>query len=103
MMPILLAVLLGAVPADLVPPSPPPAAASGASGSIDPAAATRAYLAQVPAEQRAPILKAYLQHAPGARPHVPVSKDARLGEFQKVAPAFPVFRVVSNVHAHPRA
>src|SRR2546429_3015583 len=53
MMPILLAVLLGAVPADLVPPSPPPAAARGASGSIDPAAATRAYLDQVPAEQRA--------------------------------------------------
>jgi STE24 endopeptidase len=53
MMPILLAALLAAAPADLVPLSPPPAAASGASGSIDPAAATRAYLDQVPPEQRA--------------------------------------------------
>jgi len=50
---LLLAVALAAAPASLVPPSPPPAAASGASGSIDPAAATRAYLEQVPAEQRA--------------------------------------------------
>ncbi len=50
---LLLAVLLSAAPAELVPPSPPPAAASGASGSIDPAAATRAYLELLPAEQRA--------------------------------------------------
>ena len=42
-----------AEPAPLVPPAPPPAAASGASGSIDPAAATRAYLDLLPAEQRA--------------------------------------------------
>src|SRR3954453_23690805 len=50
---LLLAVLLAAAPADLVPPSPPPAAASGASGSIDPASATRAWLDQLPADQRA--------------------------------------------------
>jgi deazaflavin-dependent oxidoreductase (nitroreductase family) len=53
-------------------------------------------LEEVPADQRAPILKAYLQRAPGARPHVPVSKNAALEEFQKVAAAFPVFRVTSN-------
>lgn len=40
-------------PVRLVPPAPPPEAASGASGSIDPAAATRAYLDQLPADQRA--------------------------------------------------
>jgi deazaflavin-dependent oxidoreductase (nitroreductase family) len=61
------------------------------------------HLEEVPAEQRAPILKAYLQRAPGARPHVPVNKDAPLAEFEQVAKAFPVFRVVSNVHANPRA
>jgi hypothetical protein len=53
-------------------------------------------LEEVPAEQRAPILRAYLQRAPGARPHVPVNKDAALSEFQKVAAAFPVFRVTSR-------
>lgn len=50
-------------------------------------------LEEVPADQRAPILVAYLQRAPGARPHVPVNKDAPLAEFQKVAAAFPVFRL----------
>jgi deazaflavin-dependent oxidoreductase (nitroreductase family) len=61
------------------------------------------YLEEVPAEQRAPILRAYLQRAPGARPHVPVNKDAPLAEFEKIAAAFPVFQVVSNVHAHSSA
>jgi deazaflavin-dependent oxidoreductase (nitroreductase family) len=61
------------------------------------------HLEEVPANQRAPLLKAYLQRAPGARPHLLVNKDAPLAEFEKIARAFPVFRVVSNVHAHPRA
>ncbi len=51
-------------------------------------------LEEIPAGKRAPILKAYLKRAPGARPHVPVNKDALLEEFEKIAPAFPVFRVV---------
>ncbi len=59
-------------------------------------------LEEVPTDQRAPILRAYLQRAPGARPHVPVNKDAALAEFQKVAAAFPVFRVASNNAVRPR-
>lgn len=58
-------------------------------------------LEEVPVEQRAPILKAYLQRAPGARAHMPVNKDAPLAEFAQMAAAFPVFRVVSQVPAHP--
>jgi len=53
-------------------------------------------LAEVPIDQRAPILKTYLQRAPGARPHIPVDKDAPLAEFEKVAAAFPVFLVTSH-------
>ena len=53
-------------------------------------------LEEVPAGQRAPILRAYLQRAPGARPHVPVNKDAALAEFEKIAATFPVFRIASN-------
>jgi hypothetical protein len=53
-------------------------------------------LEDVPIGQRAPILKAYLQRATGARPHVPVNKDATLEEFQRVAGEFPVFRVMSR-------
>ena len=50
-------------------------------------------LEEVPADKRAPILKEYLKRAPGARPHVPVDKDASLAEFEKIAAAFPVFRI----------
>jgi deazaflavin-dependent oxidoreductase (nitroreductase family) len=53
-------------------------------------------LEEMPADQRAPILKAYLQIASGARPHVPVDKDAPLVEFEKIAATFPVFRLASN-------
>lgn len=58
-------------------------------------------LEEVSADQRAPILKVYLQRAPGARAHVPVNKDAALVEFQKVAAAFPVFRVTSYKTVQP--
>jgi hypothetical protein len=34
-----------------------------------------------------------LQRAPGARPHVPVAKDAPIADFEEVAADFPVFRV----------
>jgi deazaflavin-dependent oxidoreductase (nitroreductase family) len=50
-------------------------------------------LEEVPTHQRAPILKAYLQRADGARPHVPVNKDAPIAEFEKIAASFPVFCV----------
>ncbi len=51
-------------------------------------------LEEVPVDRRAPLLKAYLQIAPGARPHVPVDKEAPLAQFEQVAAQFPVFRVV---------
>lgn len=50
-------------------------------------------LEEVDVRQRAPILKAFLQYAPGARPHIPVSKDAPVSEFEKIASKYPVFRV----------
>jgi len=56
----------------------------------------RVRLEDVPVERRAPIIKEYLRWAPGARPHIPVSKEAALGEFEKIAPQIPVFRVVSD-------
>lgn len=50
-------------------------------------------LAEVDINQRAPILKAYLRIAPGARPHIPVSKDAPISEFEKIVAKYPVFRI----------
>ena len=53
-------------------------------------------LEEIPVESRAPILKAYLRRAPGARPHVPVNKDAPLAEFEKIVGTIPIFRVASG-------
>jgi hypothetical protein len=51
-------------------------------------------LEEVAADRRAPVLKAYLKRAPGARPHIPIDKDAPLSEFEQVSSRYPVFRVV---------
>lgn len=51
-------------------------------------------LEEVAVGRRAPILKAYLKAAPGARAHLPVHRDAALSEFERVSAHFPVFRVV---------
>lgn len=53
-------------------------------------------LEEVAPDLRAPVLKAYLNRAPGARAHLPVHKDAPLAEFERVASRFPVFRVVAS-------
>ena len=57
--------------------------------------ADRVRLEELAVEKRAPVLKAYLRRAPGARPHVPVDKDAPLEEFEAIADQFPVFRVLA--------
>lgn len=51
------------------------------------------HLELLPVELRAPVLKVYLQRAPGARPHLPVDRNAPLSAFETVAAAIPVFRV----------
>jgi hypothetical protein len=56
-------------------------------------------LEEIAVEQRAPILKAYLHKAPGARGHVSIDKDAPLSEFERVAAQYPVFRVVAENEA----
>lgn len=51
-------------------------------------------LEELPSERRAPVLKAYLRRAPGARPHVAIDEDAPLDQFQAIAAQIPVFRVL---------
>jgi deazaflavin-dependent oxidoreductase (nitroreductase family) len=51
-------------------------------------------LEELPIEKRARVLKAYLRCAPGARPHIPIDKDAPLEAFAAIAARFPVFRVL---------
>jgi len=50
-------------------------------------------LSEVPVTERAPILRRYLDLAPGARAHLPVDRDASLAEFERIAPSIPVYRV----------
>jgi len=52
-------------------------------------------LEELAIEKRPSVLKAYLQRAPGARPHIPVSKDAPLEAFEAIADQIPVFRVMA--------
>ena len=52
-------------------------------------------LEEVPVDQRAAIIKAYVQRATGARPHIGVDKDAPLAAFEAVAANYPVFHVVA--------
>jgi deazaflavin-dependent oxidoreductase (nitroreductase family) len=53
-------------------------------------------LEEIDVEKRAPVLKAYLRIAPGARPHIPINKDATLEAFDALAAQIPVFRVTAT-------
>jgi deazaflavin-dependent oxidoreductase (nitroreductase family) len=61
-------------------------------------------LVEVPAEERAPIIRRYLQKAPGGRPHIPVDRRAALPEFAAIAARYPVFLVdpLPSAGVHPK-
>jgi hypothetical protein len=59
-------------------------------------------LEEVDPAARPPILRRYLDCAPGARPHIPVDRRAPVEEFEQVAPRTPVFCVVEQ-SAHDAA
>lgn len=59
----------------------------------------RVRLEEVPPPDRAPILRSYLGVAPGARPHFPVDQRAPSTEYERIANAYPVFRIVSAPHS----
>jgi F420H(2)-dependent quinone reductase len=50
-------------------------------------------LEEVDASIRPPILRRYLEVAPGGRPHIPVDRRAPLAEFEQIAARYPVFRI----------
>lgn len=50
-------------------------------------------LVDVPVEQRAPVLRRYVELAPGGRPHIPVPVGAPVEDFAAVAARYPVLRV----------
>lgn len=68
-------------------------AAAGGSARLRHGKTEDVRLVPVDVAQRPPILKRDLQVAPGARPHIPVDKDAPVDEFAKIAAQYPVFSV----------
>lgn len=71
--------------------------AAGGKATLRHGRTEQVMLREVDVSQRAPILKVYLQRAPGARPHIPVNKDAPIAEFEKIAAQYPVFRVEAAI------
>ena len=53
-------------------------------------------LEEVDPDARAPILRRYLELAPGGRPHIPVDRHAPVVEFERIAADYPVFRVTAE-------
>ena len=50
-------------------------------------------LEEVDVRDRAPVLRRYLQVAPGARPHIPAGPGAPIADFERISPDYPVFRI----------
>ena len=70
--------------------------AAGGAAVLRHGASEEIRLEEVAREERPPILRRYLDLAPGARPHIPVDRHASLSEFQRIAGDYPVFRVVTG-------
>jgi deazaflavin-dependent oxidoreductase (nitroreductase family) len=51
-------------------------------------------LEEVPVDHRAPIIKEYIRVAPGARPHIGLGTTATIADCERVAPNYPVFRIL---------
>ena len=54
---------------------------------------TPVVLTGVPVNDRAQIIRRYLELAPGARPHIPVDRSAPITDFEVIAADYPVFRI----------
>ena len=67
--------------------------AAGGKATLRHGISEQILLKEVDVREKAPVLKVFLNHAPGARPHIPVGKDASVSEFEKIAVNYPVFRL----------
>ena len=65
--------------------------------------ARRRLLVEVPVDERAPIIRRYLEVVPGGRPHIPVDRTAPLPDFERIAARFPVFAVEPDATGSPPA
>jgi len=68
--------------------------AAGGRATLRHGRTERVRLEEIPVEERVPVLQAYVQRAPGARPHLGVGKDVSAETLEAMAPGIPVFRVL---------
>ena len=69
------------------------ARAAGGSAVLRQGRRRPVHLEEIPVVQRAPVLRRYLDIAPGARPHFPVTRGAPLEDFERIAARYPVFHI----------
>jgi hypothetical protein len=67
--------------------------AAGGAVTIRHGRSAQRQLVEVPAPERAAILRRYLQKVPGGRPHIPCGAHASVPELEAIARRYPVFRV----------
>lgn len=72
--------------------------AAGGHATLRHRKAERVRLVEVDIASRAPIIRRYLECAPGARAHFPVDRGDPIERFEALAPRVPVFRVTA-LHA----
>lgn len=70
--------------------------AAGREATIEHRGRRTVRLELVPPGERAPILKAYVQRANGARPHIPVAPSAPVAAFEPIAADYPVYRIARD-------
>jgi deazaflavin-dependent oxidoreductase (nitroreductase family) len=67
--------------------------AAGGKASLQHGRREDVVLKEVDPSMRAPILRRYLEVAPGGRAHFPIDQDAPLEQFAQIAEQYPVFRI----------
>ena len=50
-------------------------------------------LVELPVQERAPVIRRYVERVPGGRPHIPVDRHEPVEAFETIASGYPVFRV----------
>jgi hypothetical protein len=68
--------------------------AAGGRATLRRRRASPVRLVEIPVQDRAPVIRKYLESVPGGRPHIPVDRHEPVEAFETIAPKYPVFRVL---------
>ena len=77
--------------------------AAGGRAVLDHGRREEVHLEEVALAQRAAVLRRYLECAPGARPHIPIDRQAPIQDFEAIAGRYPVFRITAEAPGELRS